>query len=140
MPKRKTKAKKKPKRILKPRTRGGGTWTEAGYFGFIRGALRRAAMRYPPKLQVKMAARRPFSKPPKGKGRQKWEYKCQECNTWNADKNSVVDHVIPAGTLKTYADLPQFVENLFCEPDGLRMLCKPCHQIITNEQNAERRK
>ncbi len=127
--------KKKPKRILKPRTRAGSTMTEAGYFSFIRGALRRAAMRYPPKLQIKTAARRAK----KGGGRQKWEYLCSECDTWNADKNSVVDHVIPAGTLKAYADLPQFVENLFCEPEGFQMLCNPCHQVKTNAENAERR-
>ena len=115
-----------------PRTHAGGTWTKARYFSFIRGALRRAAQRYPVKFQVKEAARRPK---PKGKaGRHRFEYKCADCKKWFADKETEVDHIEGAGSLKEYDDLPGFCERLFCEPDNLQVLCKPCHRLKTNAE------
>ena len=114
------------------KTRAGGTWTEARYFAFIRGALRRAAQKYPVKYQVKDAARRPK---PKGKaGRHHFEYKCNKCKKWFQGKEVEVDHITPAGSLKTFEDLPGFVERLFCEPEQLQVLCKPCHRMKTNEE------
>jgi len=55
------------------------------------------------------------------------------------DKEVQVDHIIPAGTLRKYDDLPQFVKNMFCEADGLQVLCKPCHQLKTNAEREQRK-
>lgn len=126
---------KKVKRVLVPRTHAGGTWTKAKYFSFIRSALRQAATRYPVKFQVKNDNRRVVT----GK-RHRFEYQCVECTKWFQDKEVQVDHVIPAGSLKEYTDLPGFCERLFCEPDGLQIMCKPCHQIKTNAERAARKK
>ena len=50
-------------------------------------------------------------------------------------KEISVDHIVPAGSLKTYDDLPGFVERLFCEEDNLQILCKDnCHQAKTNKE------
>lgn len=58
----------------------------------------------------------------------KWEYQCAKCKKWFADKDIQADHKQPAGTLRTFADLPGFAERLFCEVDGYEMLCKKkCH-------------
>jgi hypothetical protein len=46
-------------------------------------------------------------------------------------KEVQVDHVIPAGTLKSYTDLAEFCKNLFCSVDNLRVLCIECHSIKT---------
>jgi len=119
----------KPKRGVK--CRAGNTWTEARYFQFIRTALRGAWTRYPVKYQVL----KKHSKPITGR-RHKTEYQCNECKKWFKQTEVQVDHIKPAGSLKTYKDLPQFVETLFCEADNLQVLCKTCHK----EKTAEERK
>ena len=120
-------------RQLKPRTRAGKTWTEAKYWQFIRSALRQATMKYPVIQNFKKKGRRSVT----GK-RHKYEYKCAECGKWFKDKEISVDHRIPAGSLKTYDDLPGFVERLFCEEDNLQILCKDkCHQAKTNKERGK---
>lgn len=103
-------------------------WTEAKFFGFLRSALRTASTRWPPKYEVKNAARRKYVGDDK---RQKWEFQCAKCGLWHKDKNVEVDHMIPVGSLRSFEDLPGFVERLFCPVDKLRVLCKPCHLEIT---------
>ena len=111
--------------MKKEKARAGGTWTEARYWSFIRSALRMAWQKYPVKWQVKKAAARPSQLNDK---RTKFEYQCSECGGWFKGKETEVDHIEPAGELKSYEDLPRFVENLFCEADNLRVLCKKCHK------------
>ena len=115
--------------------RAGGTWSQSRYFGFIRSALRRAFIKYPVKYQVKNAASRPYVGSDK---RRKKEYQCAVCDGWFADKEVAVDHIIPCGSLKTYSDLPKFVETLFCEAENLQVVCKDCHQIKSNLERANR--
>ena len=122
------------KRTRVPRTRAGGKWTEARYWGFIRSALREANRRFTPRYAAKAAAKKAVT----GK-RHRFEFQCAECKQWFKDKEVQVDHIVPAGTLRSYADLPQFVENMFCEADGLQVLCKPCHQIKTNAEREARK-
>ena len=83
------------------RTRAGGTWTESRYFGFIRSLLRRGFTSYPVKYQVKKAASRPIE------GKRSLEYQCNVCKGWFSNKEVEVDHIKPAGSLKTYEDLPR---------------------------------
>ena len=116
-----------------PRTHAGGSWTKARYFGFIRSALRNAYSRYPPKFQAKVNSRR------KTKTGKRFEYQCAKCKKWYPNSQTEVDHIEPAGSLRSYEDLPAFVEKLFCEPDGLQVMCKTCHQRKTNEENATRK-
>ena len=115
------------------KTRAGNTWTEARYFSFIRSALRNASMRYPVKQQAKKAAERTVT----GQ-RHRFEYKCASCKEWFKGSDVRVDHIIPCGTLKTYEDLPAFVENLFCEKENLQVLCTLCHDKKTKEERLSR--
>lgn len=119
-----------------PRTRNNERWTEARFFGFIRSSLRRASCKWPPIVKdAKERVRRPY----KGKNkRQRWEYQCEMCEKWFAGKEVQVDHIVPAGQLKTFEDLPGFVERLFCEVDGLRVLCKECHNGVTRSQRHQK--
>ena len=117
---------KKPVKQRVPRTRGGGTYTEAQFWTMIRSALRQKSRFWKPISLCKQHARRPF----KGKGRQKWEYQCATCKKWYSDKETVVHHKIPAGTLKSFDDLPQFVSRLFCEEEDLMCVCNTCHSDI----------
>ena len=108
------------------RPRNGGQWSEARFFGFIRSALRSAFQRWSPKHEAKKQAKVAYN-----------QYECAACKGIFTNKAVEVDHIVPAGTLTKFSDLPDFVERLFCEADGFQLLCKPCHQLKTNE---ERRK
>lgn len=121
--KRKTTRKSK---VVKPRN--AGTMTESAFWSFIRSALRQKSRWWKPITQCKQNARRAYKGPNK---RQKFEYQCKYCEQWFPEKRVNVDHIIPAGTLRTAADLPGFVERLFCEIDGLQVLCSNCHDEKT---------
>jgi len=46
-----------------------------------------------------------------------------------------VNHIVPVGSLKSYADLPGFCERLFVEDVSLlEVVCKECHAEITKAQ------
>lgn len=124
------KAKAKAVKARVPRTRGGGRYTEAGFFGYIRAGLRAKFFRWGPRFDVLAAAKRKARNPA---GRIKFEYECAICNNLFPQKQVEVDHIVPCGSLKTYEDLPGFVERMFVEEDGLRVLCKPCHLTVTKE-------
>jgi 5-methylcytosine-specific restriction endonuclease McrA len=67
--------------------------------------------------------------------RVKWEYQCALCGGWFKGKETQVDHIVPCGTLKSFEDLAPFVRRLFCEADGLQVVCKPCHAEKTNARH-----
>lgn len=119
------------KRKLLPRPRNHGTQTESAFWGGLRSALRQKSRWWLPKAEAKKLARRKYV----GKNkRQKWEYLCANCKKWYMDKETQVDHIIPAGTLKCANDLPEFVTKLFCEIQGFQVLCTECHNIKTQKE------
>lgn len=133
-----TKKKKVVKNPKVARTRNGGTWTEAQFFSMIRSALRNKSRFWVPIKQAKEAARRPYKGPNK---LQKWEFQCSECKHWFKDKEVEVDHLVEAGSLTCYEDLPGFVERLFCEDISLYSVkCKSCHQEKTNKERENKKK
>lgn len=105
-------------------------WSEAKFWSFIRSGLRAKWQRFPSRYAVLAAAKRKYEGPNK---QQKWEFQCSICGEWHLQKNVSVDHIIPAGSLRTYDDLPEFVKKLFVGPDQLRVLCNPCHKAVTQE-------
>lgn len=125
------------KKELVPRTRASKTMTEAEYWSMIRSALRQKSRWWKPIQKVKEKARRNNKSTNK---RLKYEYQCAICENWFPDKQIEVDHITPAGSLTCDADLAPFVNRLFCEEDGLRVLCKGCHQEVTNLQRGNRKK
>jgi 5-methylcytosine-specific restriction endonuclease McrA len=129
---RKKRVTRKPKAV---RTRNNGTMTESMFWSFIRSALRQKSRWWKPITQCKMDARRPYKGPNK---RQKFEYLCNSCNKYYPEKKINIDHIIPAGSLNCSADLPGFVDRLFCEVDNLQCLCEKCHDAKTkSEKNAK---
>lgn len=114
-----------------PKTRNHGTMTEPAFLAMIRSALRRRTMYWIPVREAKLRARREYAGSNK---RQKWEYQCDICKDWVMDKDLHIDHIKPVGQLKSLDDFPEFIDNLFCEVDNLRCLCKPCHKQLTKEQ------
>ena len=125
MKKKKARKPRKP-RVVKPRN--AGTMTESAFWSFIRSGLRQKSRFWKPILQCKLEARRAYKGPNK---RQKFEYQCNECKEWFQEKKINVDHMVPAGSLNCAADLPGFVERLFCEKEHLQVLCEKCHDHKT---------
>lgn len=109
-----------------PRTRAGGEWTEAAFWGFLRSGLRQMSRRWPPIVRQIFTGRRRKSQ--SENKRLKWEFQCEKCSQWFAQKNIEVDHREQCGQLKSFADVSVFVERLFCEVDGLRIYCSGCNQ------------
>jgi len=120
-----------------PRTRNHNTWTESEFWTMIRSALRRRTIYWKPISVCRDKSRRNYSGPNK---RQKFEYQCNICKEWFSGKNITVDHIEPAGILRQASDLPDFVEKLFCEVDGLQVLCNPCHDAKTKEDKEKLKK
>lgn len=114
-----------------PRTRNAGTMTESAFWGMLRSALRQKSRWWKPIEEAKKLARRTYKGPNK---RQRWEYQCAECKEWFKDKEVNVDHIIPAGSLKCYEDLAEFVRKLFCEVKDLQVLCTTCHNKKTQDE------
>ena len=111
------------------RTRNANTMTESQFWGMIRSCLRQKSRWWKPISKAKEKARRKAKK-----ARLKWEYQCNSCKEWFASKEVEVDHIIPAGSLRSYEDLSGFVERLFAEDlDAYQVLCKGCHKEKTNE-------
>ena len=104
----------------------GGEWTKARFFGFLRSNLRKASMKWPPLQQVRVSHRRPSQSANK---RLKWELQCFACLQWYPGSDIAVDHIIPCGSLKDWADIEPFVRRLFVEECDLALLCKHCHEM-----------
>lgn len=126
-----------------PKTRCGGLWTEARFNSFIKSTLRGATRRWGPKSEAKKKARV-----------SRGIYLCSECGenvpaTIKNDKgrrvdNAIVDHIKPiidpGVGFTTWDDC---IERMFCEVEGLQVMCHKCHIIKSNEERqiaAERRK
>ena len=109
-------------------------WTEASVLSRIRSVLRRFSMQVPAIQESKRACRRRYTGENK---RVKWEYPCAACKGWFLDKQVQVDHIEPAGKLRSFDDLGSFARRLlFVTPDQLQILCVPCH----NAKSAEERR
>lgn len=123
--------KKTTKKKIADKPRCDGTMTEPAFWSFIRSALRNKSRWWKPITTCKQKSKRAYKGPNR---RQKFEYQCNECKEWFAEKNIQVDHKIPAGSLNCAQDLPGFVERLFVEVDGLQVLCFQCHNIKTQKE------
>lgn len=119
-------------RIGGEKNRNSGQWTEARFKSFIRSALRGATRRWGPIQEVKKAARR-----------DRGIYECNVCKEHvplKVDrKNNVhVDHIHPAvDPSKGFVSWDSLIERMFCEEEGLQVLCTECHDAKTNLEKAE---
>lgn len=129
--------KKKSVKVKKPKTRNQGTMTEAAFWGWIRQAFRKRTLGWKPASKCKENSRRLYKGPNK---RQRYEYKCNKCKKYHRGDNVQVDHIDPAGALRSADDLAAFISGLFCEIEGLQVLCTECHNKKTIKDNAKMKK
>ena len=127
--------KKKTKRQLVPKPYNAGTMTNSMFWSMIRSTLRKASRWWKPVVLVKAAAKRKYNGPNK---RQKFEYQCAVCKNYFPEKRINVDHIDPVGSLMCSDDLKGFVERLFCEAQGLQVMCDTCHDKKTKQEKEDR--
>ena len=125
--------------------RNSGKWTESRYHSFVKGALRSASNRWPPKYEVRKEAW-------VSRGR----YRCagyrkkahivpatirNPSGTGRGVANVFVDHILPVvDPALGFVNWDVLIERLFCEKGGLQVLCKECHDLKTTEERVQRKK
>lgn len=71
-------------------------------------------------------------------------YACAMCHEHFKKKEVQRDHISPVvSTDGVKNDMNSYIETLFCEPENIQILCKPCHltkSAVENEQRKEHRK
>jgi hypothetical protein len=115
-----------------------GLWTQARYNSFIKSALRSASQRWPPRYSVLSKAKLGKRINPKT-GRLAEHYLCAACKEAFPAKDVQVNHVTPVVPVTGFDDWNGVISRLFCEEDGLEVLCIPCHKTITKSENEERK-
>ena len=125
MKKKKAKKPKKVRKLLK-KPFNNGTMSNSAFFGWIRSRLRKMSMMgWKPVSVVRNEAKVPYIGDNK---RRKFSYICSECKQEKDGSSCSVHHIIPAGKLSAFEDLPDFCRRLFVEKEGLRLLCDECHE------------
>lgn len=95
----------------------------------VRSAIRKSWMRHPIKLLAVDLATEPDLDP---NTRTIWKVKCARCGLYHRKDGVEVDHIRGEHSLKTLADLPNFVLSILdVTTKDLQVLCKPCHRIKT---------
>lgn len=102
-------------------------WSSARYRTFIRSAMRKAWMKWPPRFECLKNARRPYVG---DNARQKFEVQCNHCKHWFPQKLISVDHIQPWGSIAGLT-LEEAWARLLVPVTGLQCLCHDCHDRKT---------
>lgn len=64
---------------------------------------------------------------------------CAKCGLCFKRKEVQVDHIQPVVPIdRPVQDWNEYIERLFCSPENLQVLCKPCHQVKCDNEQEER--
>jgi len=124
------------------KSRNNGEWTEARYNSFIKGALRAASVRWPPKYRVRKAAwiKRGVYKCA-GYERRAHQVPVSRKEKGKRKNNVTVDHIVPIiDPNKGFETWDKVIERMFCEAKGLQVLCHQCHKEKTKKERIKRKK
>ena len=121
-----------------PKPRNGGQWTEARYNSFVKSALRSASQRWPPRYTIISEACVGQRINPKS-GRLAKFYTCNACQDSFPLKDVQVNHKAPVVPVSGFDSWNGVIERMYCEKEGLEVVCIPCHKIITKQENEERK-
>ena len=115
-----------------------GTWTEARFNSFIKSSLRSASIRWPPRYETLNNAfvdKRINEKT----GRLAKHFECNLCKGHFPQKDVEVNHKDPVVPTSGFDSWDNVIERMFCESDGLELLCEPCHKNVTKNENLLRK-
>ncbi len=112
--------------------------TQSAYFKWLRGQMRKAWARHPIKhaYMLKHRVRAPLGRKtiPNPTG-MVWCAPCEQCGATLRESDCQVDHIIPAGSFKSWDDFTAWMIRLMhINFDSVRSVCKPCHKIITHAE------
>ena len=121
--------------------------TEAKFKAARKQEMRKLWLRWKPRAEaLKLARRRvKIGVYKNGKDKLGFDHQCAICHLWFSQiegKPQVeVDHILPVGKwsddiTKWSEDLGKMYGRSLVAVEGLRILCKPCHLIVTNEEKA----
>lgn len=113
-------------------------WTESKFQSFIKSTLRKGTTRWPPKYEVLNAAKR-GKQVNAATGRIAEHFLCAGCGELFPSKFVVVDHIQPVVPVTGFVNWDDVITRMFCDVEGLQVLCKECHKIKTKEENAQRK-
>ena len=117
-----------------------GEWTDAKFRSFITSALRAASRRWPPKykaLKEALTGRKVNAKT----GKMAMHYQCVTCEGIFIAADVQVDHIHPVvDPEKGFVSWDVYITRMFCEIEGLQVMCKPCHKEKTAQEKLERKK
>ncbi len=90
--------------------------------------LRRASYKLRPRTEAVNKARVTYGK-----------YKCANCEKAFDRLAIQVDHIHPVVPITGFDNWDGYIHRLFCDAEGLQILCKPCHKQKSVAENKERR-
>ena len=90
-------------------------------------------MRWKPKADCKKRARH-YEKIVNKGGRLVFHSICESCGDIVPEVTTAVDHIDPVVPLAGFDSWDNVIERMFCEVDGLQLLCDDCHKTKTTEE------
>jgi len=125
------------------KTRNYGTMTEKAFWGGLKSLLRNYSMKnWKPGEAYLKTVRRTVKEIDLNhmslalfKGKHQYGYPCADCKAWFTREEVVKDHYIPCGGFYSFKEMGEVAERMFIEiDDGWQCMCKPCHDLKTNEE------
>lgn len=113
-------------------------WTQSRFNSFVKSALRTASVRWEPRyrtLEDAFVGRQINVK----SGKLAKHFLCSKCGGHFPQKDVEVNHKIPVVPVEGFTSWDVVIDRLFCEKDGLEIVCKPCHKAITKLENEQRK-
>lgn len=120
----------------KTRLFNNGEWTEARFNSFIKSALRKASIKWPPKYKC-LSEAFTGSQINLKSGRMAKHYKCAKCLGAFPSKDVQVDHIKPIiDPTIGFTTWDNVINDMFCESDNLQVLCLACHKIKSDTEKS----
>jgi 5-methylcytosine-specific restriction endonuclease McrA len=66
-------------------------------------------------------------------------HECASCKSLFVSKDVEVNHKVPVVPVTGFDSWDGVIERLFCEADGLEVVCKTCHKEITKQEREQRK-
>lgn len=112
--------------------------TRSAYMSYIRGGIRSGLWNKNKIKLLKIKNNRKQIPNPNLKGNKPtvWGGKCEVCENLFPTKDLQVDHIREYGSsLKSFDDVSSFISDMILiTEDDLRIICKPCHEIVSHSQ------
>lgn len=127
------------KRSNIPKPFNGGQWTASRMASFIKGGLRTLSRKWPPKYETLKRALVGRRLDP-STGKMSNRYRCAGCGNLFKQADVQVDHIDPVVSVTDgFIDWNEYIMRMFCEADGLQVLCSECHGIKTQNERQQRK-